>query len=162
MQKEYSLVGLGGTFDRLHKGHEALFQKAFEIGVQVLIGITSDEMLVEKEKHKEIQSYAQRVENLKNYLKSNDLLKRSKIIKLEDPYGPAITRKEMEAIIVTEETRPNAKKINEIRRKNKLPPLAIVIVARILAADGLPISSSRIRAGIINKNGEALKKYEKA
>ncbi|MFX1466321.1 MAG: phosphopantetheine adenylyltransferase [Promethearchaeota archaeon] len=156
-QKEYSLVGLGGTFDRLHKGHEALIQKAFEIGVQVLIGITSDEMLVGKDKFTEIQPYAQRVENIKNYLKSDDLLKRSKIIKLEDPYGPAVTRKEMEAIIVTEETRPTAEEINKIRKSNRLVPLAIISVPRVLAEDGIPISSSRIRAGMINKNGKMLK-----
>jgi pantetheine-phosphate adenylyltransferase len=161
-QKKYSLVGLGGTFDRLHKGHEALIQKAFEIGLRVLIGITSDEMLVGKDKLKEIQPYAQRVENIKNYLKGNDLLKHSKIIKLEDPYGPAVIRKEMEAIIVTEETRTNAEKINETRKKKKLPPLAIVTVPRILAEDGLLISSSRIRAGIIDKNGKVLKKHEKS
>ena len=161
-QKEYAVVGLGGTFDRLHKGHEALIQKAFEIGVQVLIGITSDEMLFRKDKSKEIQPYAHRVENIKNYLKNNDLIQRSEIIKLKDSYGPAVTRKEMEAIIVTKETRPNAEKINDIRMKNALPPLIIVIVPRIFAKDGLPISSSRIRAGTIDKNGEVLKKHEKA
>jgi pantetheine-phosphate adenylyltransferase len=161
-QKEYSVVGLGGTFDRLHKGHEALIQKAFEIGVHVLIGITSDEMLFRKDKAKEIQPYAHRVENIKNYLKNNDLVQRSEIIKLNDPYGPAVTRKEMEAIIVTIETRPNAEKINDIRTKNRLTRLIIVVVPRIVAEDGLPISSSRIRAGTINKNGEVLKKHENA
>jgi pantetheine-phosphate adenylyltransferase len=160
-QKEYSVVGLGGTFDRLHKGHEALIQKAFEIGVQVLIGITSDEMLFRKDKVKEIQPYAHRVENIKNYLKNNDLIQNSEIIKLKDSYGPAIKRKDMEAIIVTEETRPNAEKINDIRKKNGLIPLIIIIVSRILAEDGLPISSSRIRAGIIDNNGKVLKKHDK-
>ncbi len=161
-KKEYSVVGLGGTFDRLHKGHEALIQKAFEIGLQVLIGITSDEMLFRKAKAKEIQPYVNRVENIKNYLKDNNLLQYSEIIKLKDSYGPAITRKEMEVIIVTEETRPNAEKINEIRKNRRFPPLIIVVVSRILAEDGLPISSSRIRAGIIDKNGKVLKKHETA
>ncbi|MHA2061457.1 MAG: phosphopantetheine adenylyltransferase, partial [Candidatus Sifarchaeia archaeon] len=80
----------------------------------------------------------------------------------KDSFGPAVTRKEMEAIIVTEETRPNAEKINDIRKKNGLTPLIIVIVPRILAKDGLPVSSSRIRAGIINKNGKVLKKQDKS
>jgi pantetheine-phosphate adenylyltransferase len=158
VSQKYSVVGLGGTFDRLHKGHEALIQKAFEIGVQVLIGITSDEMLFRKNKAKEIQPYARRVNNIKNYLKNNDLIKRSEIIKLKDPYGPAVTRKEMEVIIVTKETHPNAEKINDLRKKNGLTPLIIVIVSRILAEDGLPISSSRIRAGIIDKNGASAQK----
>ncbi len=158
--KKYSVVGLGGTFDRLHKGHKMLIQNAFEIGDHVLIGITSDEMLSGKEKAEEIQPYTQRVKNIENYLRKHGLLQRVRIVKLRDSYGPAITRKEMEAIVVTEETRPTAEEINEIRNKNGLKPLVIVNVPRIIAEDGLPISSSRVRAGRINKNGKVIKKVE--
>ncbi|MFX1519202.1 MAG: phosphopantetheine adenylyltransferase [Promethearchaeota archaeon] len=158
--KKYSVVGLGGTFDRLHKGHKALLQKAFEIGEHVLIGITSEEMLSGKDNAKKIQPYTQRVKNMENHLKTNGLLQRAKIVKLSDRYGPAITMPEMEAIIVTEETRPTAEEINNIRKANRLVPLAIISVPRVLADDGLPISSSRIRAGIIDKNGEVPKKHE--
>jgi len=156
-QKEYSVVGLGGTFDRLHKGHEALIQKVFEIGEHVLIGITSEEMLSDKYYAKKIQSYTQRVKNMENYLQNNGLLQRAKIVTLNDRYGPAITLPEMEAIIVTEETRPTAEEINDIRKANRLVPLTIISVPRVLAEDGMPISSSRIRAGTINKNGKLLK-----
>ena len=41
--KKYRKVALGGTFDRFHEGHRKLIEKAFEIGQEVLIGITSDE-----------------------------------------------------------------------------------------------------------------------
>ncbi len=156
-QKEYSVVGLGGTFDRLHKGHEALIQKVFEIGEHVLIGITSEEMLSDKDNAKKVQSYTQRVKNMENYLQNNGLLQRAKIVTLNDRYGPAITLPEMEAIIVTEETRPTAEEINDIRKANRLVPLTIISVPRVLAEDGMPISSSRIRAGTINKNGKLLK-----
>jgi cytidyltransferase-like protein len=149
-------VCLGGTFDRLHKGHKALIQKAFEIGKHVLIGVTSEDMLSGKDNDKKIQPYIQRVKNIENYLKNNELLQRAKIVKLSDRYGPAITMPEIEAIIVTEETRPTAEDINKIRNMNELEPLTIVSVPRILAEDGQPISSSRIRAGLINKNGKVL------
>jgi pantetheine-phosphate adenylyltransferase len=155
--KQYSIVSVGGTFDHFHKGHKALLQKAFDIGEHVLIGITSKEMLSEKNKAEKIQSYAKRVKNIENFLKSNGLLQRSTIVKLRNSYGPAITRKEMDAIVVTEETRPTAEEINKIRKSNRLVPLAIISVPRVLAEDGIPISSSRIRAGMINKNGKMLK-----
>lgn len=160
-QKEYSLVGIGGTFDHIHKGHEALLQKAFKIGEHVLIGITSEEMLFEKDYAKKIKPYTQRVKNMESYLQNNRLLQQAKIVKLNDRYGPAITIPEMDAIIVTEETRPTAEEINDIRKANRLMPLTIISVPRVLAEDGVPISSSRIRAGTINKNGKLLEEEKK-
>ena len=37
-------VALGGTFEVIHKGHRALFTKAFAMGDEVLIGLTSDHL----------------------------------------------------------------------------------------------------------------------
>ena len=42
-EKRYQQVALGGTFDKFHEGHRELIKKAFEIGQEVLIGVTSDE-----------------------------------------------------------------------------------------------------------------------
>ena len=40
--KKYGKVCLGGTFDRIHIGHEKLLKMAFEVGEEVIIGLTSD------------------------------------------------------------------------------------------------------------------------
>ncbi len=37
-------VAVAGTFDVLHDGHLALLRRAFEVGDEVVVGITSDEM----------------------------------------------------------------------------------------------------------------------
>ena len=34
--KKYNKVAVGGTFDELHRGHEALISKAFEVGKMLL------------------------------------------------------------------------------------------------------------------------------
>jgi cytidyltransferase-like protein len=33
-------VALAGTFDRIHRGHKTIFEKAFALGDEILIGMT--------------------------------------------------------------------------------------------------------------------------
>ncbi len=51
------------------------------------------------------------------------------------------------------ETEEKGKTINPLRTKLGLPLIDIVSVKMILAEDGLPISSSRIRSNEIDVNG---------
>ena len=76
------------------------------------------------------------------------------VVPLEDPYGTTIYDANFEAIVVSEETEPTAIEINEIRVSKGMKPLDIVVVSFVLAYDGIPISSTRIRSGEINKNGD--------
>jgi pantetheine-phosphate adenylyltransferase len=59
-----------------------------------------------------------------------------------------------EAIVTSEESKPNAEEINKLRTRNGLEPLKIFIVPTVKSEDGLKISSSRIRAGLIDKKGK--------
>ena len=68
--------------------------------------------------------------------------------------GPAPLRKDCDSIICTPETLSNCQSINEIRLKNGLLPLEIIEVSHTLDELGGIISSTRIRAGIIDKNGK--------
>ena len=79
------------------------------------------------------------------------------LFSLDDPYGTTIYDEDIEAIVVSEETEPTAVKINEIRVSKGMKPLDIVVVSFVLAYDGTPISSTRIRRGEINQNGIFLK-----
>jgi pantetheine-phosphate adenylyltransferase len=149
--KRYSKVAVGGTFDKFHDGHKKLLSTAFELGEKVEIGVTSDAFGGLKG---DIDSCEERMNSLKSFFsdKSN-----FNIVPLEDPYGTTIYDEFFEAIVVSEETEPTAVKINEIRVSKGMNPLDIVVVSFVLAYDGIPISSTRIRKGEINKNGEILK-----
>ena len=74
---------------------------------------------------------------------------------LEDEDGPAPIHEVATAILCTPETRAGCARINSMRAANDLPDLAVIEVEHVLAADGEPISSSRIRAGEIDREGLA-------
>ncbi|MBI5458149.1 phosphopantetheine adenylyltransferase [Methanobacterium sp.] len=150
--KKYNKVAVGGTFDKFHQGHRLLIKKAFQIGDHVLIGVTSDEFGGIKG---EIEPCNVRMSNLNLVLKnrSNYILSR-----LEEPYGITIDDESIDAIVVSPETEPTAFKINQIRREKGMKPLDIITISMVLADDGKPISSTRIRRGEINKVGTLIKR----
>ncbi|MBS7249669.1 MAG: phosphopantetheine adenylyltransferase [Candidatus Freyarchaeota archaeon] len=157
MSYRFRLVGVSGTFDRLHVGHKALIRKAFEVSERVMIGLTTSRMAQHKTLANKIEPYAMRKKKLESFLKQEGYLDRAEIISLDDPYGPAIMDAGLEALVATEETLPGVKKINIIRKEKGLPPLEIVLVPLIPAQDGQRISSTRIREGKINEQGNLLK-----
>ena len=148
---KYNKVAVGGTFDKFHDGHKKLLSTAFQIGNKVEIGVTSDEFGGLKG---DIDSCEERISNLKSFFsdKSNFV-----VIPLDDPYGTTIYDADFDAIVVSEETEPTAIEINEIRVSKGMNPLDIVVVSFVLAYDGNPISSTRIRRGEINQNGNIVR-----
>lgn len=149
---KFKNVAVGGTFDHFHKGHEKLLNKAFEVGHNVLIGVTSDEFGGKKGN---IEPCSKRILHLEEFLQKFD--SRYSVKRLEEPFGPTTDDAEIDAIVVSKETKPTAEKINEVRREKDMNPLQIFIIDFVLADDGKPISSTRIRNGEIDSNGKVLK-----
>ena len=144
---------MGGTFDILHKGHRALLTKASEIGNIVLIGLTTDIRARKGRTEVEINSYETRKDNLEILLDSMNLPSNFQIVPLNDDWGPSVIEESFTAIIVSEETKKTAEKINKIRNRNGNGQLEIVMVPFVKAYDGQKISSSRIRNNEIDLNG---------
>jgi len=157
MRKKFKTVAVGGTFDEFHKGHKALLVKAFELGERVLIGLCSDEFVKKLNKPHITASYAQRLKELKAFLNEYGFLQRVKIITLNDVYGVTLSKGCAEALVVSKETEPTALKINKKRKEIGLPPLQMVIIDMIPSENHVPISTTRIRHGQIDREGHLIK-----
>jgi len=145
-------VCLGGTFDPFHKGHEALFKKAFEVAGEdgsVFIGITSDALAKKKGK---VHPFPQRKQSIERLLQKSGLQRRWEIQELADEFGPTIER-DFDAIVVSPETKATAEKINTKRKQLGKKPLQIIEIPFVLADDNQPISSTRIRRKEIDAQG---------
>ena len=152
-QFRFSLVAMGGTFDALHRGHRKLLREAFSIGNVVMIGVTSEGFARTLHKPHKVDPYLVRKRELEKLLAEWGLLRRARIVELNDKFGPAIRDSRIKAIVVSRRTIRTAYSINRKRRANGLTPLVIVPIDLILAEDSRPISSTRIRRGRIDREG---------
>lgn len=157
MAPKFSVATASGTFDHFHKGHKQFLLAAFVVADTVYVGITSDRFGKGKRQTDELLPFEDRRQDVELFLNTNGLLPRSHMIELHDIYGPTLDPEcPIEAIIVTEKTHYGAELINTLRRKKGLSPLAIEQVAYVNAQDGGDLSSSRIRAKEIDREGNRL------
>lgn len=146
-------VTVAGTFDVMHKGHWFLLDEAFLIADRVVIGITTDRFAAEMKKPHDIDPYRVRLNDVREYLKGKGLLGRASVFPLDDPYGPSTNDGGIEGILVSEETEARAEEINQIRVKKGEKPLLIFVMKMVLADDGKPISSTRVRRQEVDRYG---------
>jgi pantetheine-phosphate adenylyltransferase len=159
LEKKFKNVAVGGTFDEFHKGHRALLMKAFEVGEKVLVGLSSDEFAekLRRQKNHVIACYEKRLAELKEFLKQHNFLERAEIIPLTDAYGVTLSQECLDALVVSRETEYMAQEINKKRGKKGLKPLKIIVIEMVPAENCVPISTTRIRHGEIDREGHLLK-----
>jgi len=151
--RHFQEVAVGGTFDSLHRGHRILLRTAFRVGDKVLIGLSRNGFVEKLRKGHPVDPYPKRKRELLAFLKKEDVLERGKIVPLDDPYGPAINDSSIDALVVSKMTEKTANRINRMRRRRGLKPLPVLPIRMVLAEDFEPISSTRIRAGEIDREG---------
>ena len=148
----HSLCLLGGTFDRLHAGHHHLITTCLEQSDKVQIWLTSDN--VAQLKTSIVLDWDTRKKDILDWVVSEDVNDRVSIHLLENEVGPAPTSLEADSIGCTPETKPACEEINSSRKRGDLPPLNIIVVEHIVGPAGEIISSSRIRDGEIDRQGQ--------
>ena len=146
---------MGGTFDFIHKGHIKLLSEAFLISDKVIIGLTGDEFASKKGKKLQ-NNYNQRFETLVKIIENNFPKSSFEISKLDNDFGPAVLEKEVQALVVSDETANQGDVLNQLRAEKDMPPVEVVVVPMVLAKDGDRISTTRIRNKEIDDEGNML------
>ena len=152
---KFSLIAMGGTFDIIHHGHLTLLSTAFEISEKVIIGLTSDEFVQKKGKNP-IHKYDERLKNLTSIIFKKFPNSYFEISQLNNDFGPAVLQEEVQALVVSDETKNQGDILNRLRSERNLSPVEVIVVPMSLAKDGERISTTRIKNSEIDSEGNLL------
>ena len=155
--RQFRKVATGGTFDHIHAGHGAILERSFEVGDEVVIGLTSDEFVAKTGKQPD-NSYVRRDHELEEYIKKNFPQRTFIIAKLNDYFGPGILDPGIQALVASPETSIRIGLANKLREAKGYPPLTLVTIDWVKAEDGKPLSSTRIRKGEVDHAGRIIRR----
>ncbi|CAL9729500.1 phosphopantetheine adenylyltransferase [Monosporozyma unispora] len=128
-QNKYSVCALGGTFDHIHDGHKILLtMSAFLTSKRLIVGLTDEELLVNKKYKEYLESFSDRKNNVINFIRILKPQLHVEIIPLHDVCGPTGTVPEIECLIVSRETVKGGDFVNKTRKERGLSQLDIVVV----------------------------------
>jgi pantetheine-phosphate adenylyltransferase len=150
-------VVLGGTFDHLHVGHEALLATAFRAGRPVAIGLTTTSYLRRHHKPgaRRIQAYAVRRRHLAEWLAHRYPRARWTIVPISDAFGGSV-EDGVAVLVVSADTVAGGRAVNAERARRGRSTVPVLVVPLVLADDLRPVSSRRIRSGAIDRDGRRI------
>ncbi|KUL82692.1 hypothetical protein ZTR_09412 [Talaromyces verruculosus] len=174
----HAAVIVGGTFDHLHLGHKLLLTAtALALDVTrdkkiLAVGITGDQMLVNKKFAEYLESWEERMQGTLAFLRaivdfnppetsSADLTRTEqpgpngkqvsfqvapditvRLVQIDDPFGPTITEEVFSALIVSAETRSGGQAVNTERNKKGWATLEVFEVGVLQAGEAQEVAGT--------------------
>ncbi|EDO18793.1 hypothetical protein Kpol_1028p68 [Vanderwaltozyma polyspora DSM 70294] len=128
-QDKYEVSALGGTFDHIHEGHKILLSIAsYLTSSRLIIGVTDQELLVNKKYKEYLENFDERCNNVIAFLKVLKPTLKVEIVPLRDVCGPTGRVPEIQALVVSRETIEGGKVVNKTRLEKGMKELDICVV----------------------------------
>lgn len=147
----YKTIGLGGTFDHFHAGHQQFLRFAAQLASEIRVGITDQKLTLHKNFPETIQPYSDRNREVIEFCQEVGITVST--FRLMDVYGPTLENSEVQALAVTEATITGAQAINKLRNKLNLRELPVHICPLLKTDTGEILSSTVIRSGQFDREG---------
>jgi pantetheine-phosphate adenylyltransferase len=103
-----------------------------------------------------VAPFHQRKAQVEQFIEHQNIHPKVMIEEIQTIYGPTLSM-DFDAIVISPETKEIAERINAERKKHGLVPMKIIKIPFVLADDGRPISSTRIRNNEIDAQGHLQK-----
>lgn len=117
---------MGGTFDHMHDGHKLLLTIAgFLAKEKLVVGITGSELLVNKKYAEVMESYMTRRSNVEEFLSYLFPPLEIESRMLHDVAGPTGTIEDIDALVVSQESRKGGISVNKLRAEKGWHQLVI-------------------------------------
>ncbi|GAA5980058.1 hypothetical protein JCM11641_008273 [Rhodosporidiobolus odoratus] len=137
---DYRVVALGGTFDHLHAGHKILLTMACAIATEkIIVGVSDDDLLINKKHRQYLQPLSQRISAIQGFIELVRPSLQHDVVPLQDVYGPTAHDPEIEALVVSEETRSGGDTINKLRQSNGLNVLDVHVINLVADDAAAPV-----------------------
>lgn len=149
-----AVAATGGTFDVIHRGHKALLVVALSFD-HAIIGLSTDGFAARRGKAP-VLGYVERRGNLISYIKECRVTCSYEVCPLDDTFGPAVLRENVDILVASEETRGAGDVLNAMRAERGLGPVRVVAIPMIYGKSGARISTTGIRNGIMDTEGNML------
>ena len=117
---------MGGTFDHIHDGHKLLLTIAgFLAKEKLIVGITGSELLVHKRYAEVMESYMIRRNNVEEFISYLFPPLEIEPYMLHDVAGPTGSIEDIDALVLSQETRAGGAAVNKLRVEKNWHPLVI-------------------------------------